>query len=57
MTLKVGASYTRILLSSFPLGTPNYEKTKTGLILGIFRSLVVCTMFAYIMGVNQKEYI
>lgn len=57
MTLKVGASYSSILLPYFPLGALNYEKTKTGLIVGLFRSLVVCIMFAYTMGVDRKEYI
>lgn len=64
MTLKVVASFTRILPSYFPLGAPNYEKTRTGLIVGIFRSLVVCTMFAYTIGGGElkgihliKEYV
>lgn len=57
MTLKVGASYTSILLPDFPLGALNDEKTKTSLIVGLFRSLVVCIMFAYTVGVDRKEYI
>lgn len=57
MTLKVDASYTSILLPYFPLGALNYEKTKTGLIVEIFRSLVVRIVFAYTVGVDRKEYI